>query len=979
MGTLNTVLHSFNTGEASAAALARVDHEKLRLAAEVQENLFPHVIGKGQVRPGTGYIGAAASHAKAKYLPFVRSTTDTALIECTSGQMRVWINDALLTRPSVTSTIANSALSTASATVTISNASPGVVTWTGHNIAADQPVVFTTTGALPTGLTAGTTYYVKTVLTVDTFTVAATVGGAAITTSSAGSGTHTGYHGWTPTASEGATVAIANGVLSLYCAARGAACHAEQAVATSSAGTEHALRISITQGPVLIRVGSTSGAADYITETVLDPGIHSLAFTPSGTYYVRFINRDTRVVYVDSVSVEAAGVVSLAAPWSESDLPLIRHTQSLDVMFLACASWQQRKIERRGTRSWSLAVYETDDGPFLTRATNKVRVSANAAYGVVTLTASQGIFQSAHVGSLFRLYPEAQSYTFQLAGEDTYTEPLRLIGITSANDWTFSISGTWVGTISRQHGFESPETGFVTATTHAANTSGTVATGPEFDNVIWYVRYGFEPAAYTSGVATVTVANTRGGKAGVFRIVGFVSSTEVTAQVLSPPGSLRSTDNWQFGAWSSVEGWPSAVKLYDGRLVWGGADKFWASESDAYSAFNLENTGDAGSIQRALATGGTINTVRWILPLQRLIFGTDGAEISARSSSFDEPLTPTNVTLKDASTQGAAAFDAAKMDGRGVYIHRDGRRSFDIAYDAESNDYRAKSLCLFNDRIGGAGFVAAPVVQRSPETYVWHVRADGQCPVLIYDVAEKVMGWFRFIAGASSSGAAVVEDVVVLPSATVDRVYLVVRRTINGSTVRYLEKLAMHSEAEGGTGNRMLDSYVYNAGPVTTFGGLTHLVGETVRAWGTYNGVTGRIGTTFTVNGSGEITLPGSCTGVTVGLSYDWRYKSAKLAYGAERGTALLMTKRLSRIGLVCENMHPDAISYGQDFTTVYKMPRMEGGKAISSTAIQATYDEQTFPFGGSWDTDSRLCLKGSAPLPATINAIVMQVETNEN
>lgn len=79
-----------------------------------------------------------------------------------------------------------------STTVTISNASPGVVTWTAHGLLPDTAVVFTTTGALPTGLTAGTTYYVKTVLTVDTFTVSATKGGAAIDTSSAGSGTHTG-------------------------------------------------------------------------------------------------------------------------------------------------------------------------------------------------------------------------------------------------------------------------------------------------------------------------------------------------------------------------------------------------------------------------------------------------------------------------------------------------------------------------------------------------------------------------------------------------------------------------------------------------------------------------------------------------------------------------------------------------------------------------------------------------------------------
>lgn len=85
----------------------------------------------------------------------------------------------------------NDAPAARTAPVTITNASPGVVTWTAHGLAVGSPVVFTTTGALPTGLTAGTTYYVRTVLTADTFTVSATQGGAAINTSGAGSGTHT--------------------------------------------------------------------------------------------------------------------------------------------------------------------------------------------------------------------------------------------------------------------------------------------------------------------------------------------------------------------------------------------------------------------------------------------------------------------------------------------------------------------------------------------------------------------------------------------------------------------------------------------------------------------------------------------------------------------------------------------------------------------------------------------------------------------
>lgn len=88
-----------------------------------------------------------------------------------------------------TETPAASADSSASVTITI--AAPGVFTWTAHGLAADAPVRFTTTGALPTGIVPGVTYYIS-ASTTNGFSVAATPGGAAITTSGTQSGVHTG-------------------------------------------------------------------------------------------------------------------------------------------------------------------------------------------------------------------------------------------------------------------------------------------------------------------------------------------------------------------------------------------------------------------------------------------------------------------------------------------------------------------------------------------------------------------------------------------------------------------------------------------------------------------------------------------------------------------------------------------------------------------------------------------------------------------
>lgn len=93
-------------------------------------------------------------------------------------------------------------VSKAAALTSISNASPCVITLNSHGMSIGDPVVFSTTGALPTGLTAGTVYYVISAgFTANQFEVSATAGGSAINTSSAGSGTHsyTAHYATIPT------------------------------------------------------------------------------------------------------------------------------------------------------------------------------------------------------------------------------------------------------------------------------------------------------------------------------------------------------------------------------------------------------------------------------------------------------------------------------------------------------------------------------------------------------------------------------------------------------------------------------------------------------------------------------------------------------------------------------------------------------------------------------------------------------------
>lgn len=104
----------------------------------------------------------------------------------------------------------NDAVAVTTATVTMTIASPGVVTDAAHGLNVGDPVSFATTGALPTGITAGTTYYVVAAgFTTGAYSVSATAGGSAIVTTGTQSGVHT--RSTVPTASQRLFVGLVMG------------------------------------------------------------------------------------------------------------------------------------------------------------------------------------------------------------------------------------------------------------------------------------------------------------------------------------------------------------------------------------------------------------------------------------------------------------------------------------------------------------------------------------------------------------------------------------------------------------------------------------------------------------------------------------------------------------------------------------------------------------------------------------------------
>lgn len=913
MGKQHAPLLAMNRGEVSRYSLARVDVERMRLAAEEQVNWQPWVLGPMMLRPGLQYCGGINDDLTCRLVPFIFSNTDTALIELTDSVMRIWTvsgdTETLVTRPSVSTTVVNGDFSSST--------------------------------------------------------------------------------GWTLTATgSGAVSTISGGKLNMLSPAAGGLAQGKRSVtiAAPDQNVLHAFRIVIDRGPIRFRAGSADGLDDYIGQTTLETGTHSLAFTPTGaTVYIQLETITAQTKSVDSITIEAAGTMELPTSWAEADLRYIRFTQSGDIVFTACQGQRQRQIERRGVNSWSVVLYKSNDGPFQSGNGTDITLTPGALSGNTTLTASRALFSSSHEGCLFRLFSSGQSTSDALAAQNTFGSTIRVTGVGGDRVFNFSISGTFSATVTVQRSIDSATTGFIDVLNYTAPVSTSYNDGLD-NSIVWY-RIGIKTGNYTSGTATVTLTYTGGGAAGVARVTVYSSPTVANIEILSAFSSLSATSDWNEGDWSDVVGWPSCLSFHDGRLWFAGRDKIWGSVSDDYTSFDIDTEGDAGPINRSVGFG-PVDTINWMLPLGRLIVGRQGAETSVRSGSFDQPLTPTNFTLKDCSTQGSAPVGAVKIDTRGVFVQQSNRRVFELAFSSDVQDYNAHDLTRLNPDIGEAGFVDLDV-QRQPDTQLHFIRGDGQVAALLHDAEDQVEAWWRI----DSSGAdGEIESIAILPGQLENRVYYSVKRTIGGSTKRFLEKLARRDQCYGLPEARCADSHIYYSGAeTTTITGLSHLEGESVVVWGwnTVNPFTatlpdgssmtvGKDLGTFTVS-SGQITgLGSSVTNAIVGLTYTATFKSAKLAYAAQMGTALTQEKKVDTLGLILANTHNQGLEYGQSFTTMDNLPGVEEGAAVDSNTVWEGYDQMMITVPGQWGTDARLCLRATAPRPAMVMAAVVGITTNE-
>lgn len=852
---LTTVVNKFNRGEIGEDSIARDDIQRVRNSAALMTNFLPKRLGPMSYRPGLEW--KLTETGETYTVPFVKSINDKAILLFSNNELRVVVNNALITRTTVASTITNP------------NFTSNITGWTTADGAGSSSVW--------------------------------AAGYASLT----GAGT-TSANIW-------------------------------QTITTTA--VPHALRIVIAEAPARIRIGTSGVTSSDIFDATLDPGTHSLLFTPTSNPTITVTNSTKIRTLIDSINFETTGTMVLPTTVTTADLSYIRYHQSADVVFIAVKDQVQFKVERRSAESWAVTSYRANNGPFGTINTTEVTLAPGALSGNTTLTASSALFKSTDVGAIYKIASSGQNVAASISADNSGTNSIRVTGVTGSRIFTINISGTFVATVTLQRSADDTNWEDLSPT-YTTVTSTTYDDG--FDNAVLYYRLFVKTGNYTSGTAVLSLNYAAGSISGIARVTAYSTTSSVNVQVLEDFGATTASRDWYKGQWNMTDGFPSALCIYEGRLFFSGSNHIWGSESDNYYSFDDGVTGASAPISRTIGIG-PVDDINWICPSSRLLIGLPGEDLLLRSTSFGEVLTNANANVKDNSGQGSSIVDFVKA-GQSVYFtHHTTNKLVRLFYDERLDAHDSEDLMVMHPDIASVG-IKRLAISRQPETRLWVVLEDGDCLVFLNDLTEEVGAWARM----ETDG--LFDDVVVLPGTTEDQVYF----SVNRSGSYYLEKLSMFSET------RPHDSHVRYTSPGTSLTGLTHLEGETIGVW-----ADGADLGDYVVSG-GAVTIAAGKTTVTAGLRYTANYQSNKLAEYVDY-SVLTRRAKVENIALIASNLYGPGLSVGPDSANLRVIEGYSG----------TTYDQDSFPFDGSYDTDSRVWIRATAP--CTIKAVVYGIKESES
>ena len=294
-----------------------------------------------------------------------------------------------------------------------------------------------------------------------------------------------------------------------------------------------------------------------------------------------------------------------------------------------------------------------------------------------------------------------------------------------------------------------------------------------------------------------------------------------------------------------------------------------------------------------------------------------------------------------------------------LFVQEKGSRVRDIRYTFEADRYTGDDLSILARHMFEGYEIVDWAYAQEPYSIVWAVRDDGTLLSLTYLREHNIYAWCRHVTDGSF------ESVCAVSEGDQDVVYVIVKRNINGSDVRYIERMRERNFATIEDAFCVDAGLTYDGAATTTISNLHHLEGEELVAVADGNAVD-----SLTVT-NGEVTLPDAASKVHLGLPYNCDFLTLELSFQGE--VVQSRKKQVARVAL--RVLESRGLSAGKDASSLYEFK--ERTPAMDYGNIPALTQQQTISVAPQWTDYGQVYVRQSYPLPSTVLAVIPELVVN--
>lgn len=237
---------------------------------------------------------------------------------------------------------------------------------------------------------------------------------------------------------------------------------------------------------------------------------------------------------------------------------------------------------------------------------------------------------------------------------------------------------------------------------------------------------------------------------------------------------------------SATDDYPGAVTYAQNALFFANSNNnpetVWKSRIGSYKNFLRKYPLAADDSINFPLLGRKVSRILHLLENDRLLAFTSESEWIVRGNDAGV-IIPTAINQRQQTENGSGSLRPIVVNGTVLYLQARGNIVRDFLFDFELESYRGNDLTVFSAHLFEDKTIVDWDYQQTPHSIVWAVRSDGTLLGLTYIREHSMVAWHRhdFENGT-------VENVIVVPEGDKEYLYLVIKRTIDGSTVRYIER-----------------------------------------------------------------------------------------------------------------------------------------------------------------------------------------------